>query len=338
MASRFCPVAAYGIKPRQYHVLSVLRCEIKGVYVLQENVVLSTFAMLVYAVLLAAVVCIGGGSWTSPALTLPATPQLPECDYDGRVETDDGSSIWYARFGHGHNRNGTVITFLHGGLANSNYWSEQIRHLVSQGYECLAIDSRGHGRSVEALASNITYHKMTRDVLQVMDHLQIGQTVIVGWSDGANIGLDMAMHFHSRLRGIFAFGATYSPANSNLTISTNPIFCEYLARSEAEFRALNPRPHHLPVFEGKVQEMWSTLPNWTEHSFQAITPLSNGGPLVWIVDGGEEEAVNRNVARQLFNWVCWSLLSSGVRSRADFFAEKIPNSGLAILPMVSHFA
>lgn len=259
--------------------------------------------MFFQLLILSLIVRCGGAAWLSPALSLPATPELPAWDSSGHVRADDGSSVWYARFGNKSTHNDDVVTFLHGGLANSDYWAEQIRHVVSQDYTCLAIDSRGHGRSVEASNSTITYSKMTRDVIHVLDRLQISRTAIVGWSDGAIIGLDMAMHYSSRLTGVFAFGATYSPANMNSTITSNPIFAAYLTRTEAEFVALNPRPEHLPVFESKVNDMWSALPDWTEHSFLDIVPVSEGGPLIWIVDGADEEAVNRIVPSQLFEWV-----------------------------------
>ena len=40
---------------------------------------------------------------------------------------------------------------------------------------------------------------MAKDVLGLMDVLHLKNAAIVGWSDGANIGLDIAIH-HGRNR------------------------------------------------------------------------------------------------------------------------------------------
>ncbi|PWZ00319.1 alpha/beta-hydrolase [Testicularia cyperi] len=261
----------------------------------------------------------------TPSLTLPPTPSLPPSYSTGRVTTHDGSSIWYGLFGDPGWTARPMVTFLHGGFGNSDYWGLQISHLVTAGFRCLAIDSRGHGRSVEA-EGGITYDMMTHDVLAVWRKLGVTISSVVGWSDGGVIGLDLVMnqtetdsHPTSRPRvdKLFAFGASYSPANINTTINDNAVFSTYLNRTQSEFRNLNPRPTHLAEFEQKMNNMWNTLPAWSEESFQRIVPYPQG-PLVWIVDGADEEAVNRTTPGEMSSW--------------------LPNSGLTILPSVSHFA
>lgn len=56
-----------------------------------------------------------------PWLALPPTPALPEPSDQGRASVN-GAAIHYARFGRGE-----PVIFLHGGLANSNYWGNQIQ-------------------------------------------------------------------------------------------------------------------------------------------------------------------------------------------------------------------
>jgi len=51
---------------------------------------------------------------------LPPTPGLPKPERSGTA-TVNGGRLWYAVFGHG-----SPVIFLHGGLANSNYWGLQI--------------------------------------------------------------------------------------------------------------------------------------------------------------------------------------------------------------------
>ena len=54
-------------------------------------------------------------------LSLPATPTLPKAVESGYAPVN-GVEIWYATFGHGE-----PVILLHGGLANADYWGDQVR-------------------------------------------------------------------------------------------------------------------------------------------------------------------------------------------------------------------
>ena len=59
-------------------------------------------------------------------MTLPPTPTLPDAPQSGLAPVN-GIKIWYAVFGQGE-----PVILLHGGLANSNYWGEQVPALAEQ--------------------------------------------------------------------------------------------------------------------------------------------------------------------------------------------------------------
>src|SRR5271163_1631798 len=77
-------------------------------------------------------------------LTLPPTPSLPKAAQSGYAPVN-GIKIWYAIFGPDSTA-GEPVLLLHGGLANSNYWGNQVRALKTR-YRVIVMDSRGHGRS-----------------------------------------------------------------------------------------------------------------------------------------------------------------------------------------------
>jgi pimeloyl-ACP methyl ester carboxylesterase len=130
-------------------------------------------------------------------LNLPPTPGLPSAAQSGYAEIN-GVKIWYAVFGHGQ-----PVLLLHGGLANSNYWGNLIPAL-SNDYQVVVMDSRGHGRSGRS-SEPLGYDLMASDVLALMDFLKLDKAAIIGWSDGAIIGLDIAIHHPERLTKLFAF-------------------------------------------------------------------------------------------------------------------------------------
>ena len=156
-------------------------------------------------------------------MILPPTPTLPPAAQSGLAPVN-GIKIWYATFGQGE-----PVILLHGGLANSNYWGNQVRTLQSR-YRVIVMDSRGHGRSTRN-DQPYGYDLMASDVIGLMDFLKIKKATIVGWSDGAIIGLDIALHHPERLTKLFAFAANSDPSGV-ADIANSPVFNAFIARAE----------------------------------------------------------------------------------------------------------
>ena len=158
------------------------------------------FVVIVFALFLFGTTARAEPQW----MTLPPTPTLPTPLKSGLASVNK-IKIWYAIFGHG-----LPVIMLHGGLSNANYWGHQVR-VLDKHYEVIVMDSRGHGRSTRNVEP-YGYDIMASDVLGLMDHLKISKAAIVGWSDGAIIGLDIAMHHPERVSKLFAFAANSDPS------------------------------------------------------------------------------------------------------------------------------
>src|SRR5215471_14806769 len=77
----------------------------------------------------------GGAAGAEPQwLTLPPTPSLPKPQQSGYAPVN-GIGIWYATFGRGE-----PVLLLHGGLANANYWGNQVPALAKN-YRVIVMDS-----------------------------------------------------------------------------------------------------------------------------------------------------------------------------------------------------
>jgi pimeloyl-ACP methyl ester carboxylesterase len=209
---------------------------------------------------------------------LPPTPDLPQPERSGTLPLN-GIRIWYAIFGHG-----SPVILVHGGFANSNYWGLQIP-VLAQHYEVIVLDSRGHGRTTRG-SESITYHLMASDVLSLMDALHISRAALVGWSDGAIIGLDIAIHHPERLSKLFAFGANSDTAGAK-DVGKNPVFTAYLGRTEIEYQKLSPTPTEFKLFSEQVNKMWDSEPHFSDDELRSIKIPT------WIVDGDHEEAIKR---------------------------------------------
>ncbi len=237
--------------------------------------------------------------------TLPAPTALPAPAASGYV-AHDGARIYYATFGAG-----TPVIMLHGGLANSRYWGDQLGALTADHHRVILIDSRGHGRSSRD-ARPYTYELMESDVVAVMDHLGIRRTAVVGWSDGAIIGLVMALEDPQRLTRVFAFAANMDPSGVKPDVLTDPTFARFVAEAGAAFEQLSPTPGDYAGFTAAINHMWNTEPNYSAADLARIaTPVA-------IVDGDHDQAIKRD--------------------HTEYLARVIPGAKLIILPQVSHFA
>ncbi|MGC1676610.1 MAG: alpha/beta fold hydrolase [Candidatus Binataceae bacterium] len=237
-----------------------------------------------------------------PWMRLPPTPTLPKPEASGIVPVN-GIRLWYAEFGHG-----APVILVHGGLANSDYWGLQVPILAAH-YHVIVLDSRGHGRSTRTDAP-LGYDLMSSDVLGLMDHLHIRKAALVGWSDGAIIGLDIAIHHPDRLTRLFAFAANSDP--SGVKQAPSPVFAAEIQRAAKEYARLSPTPTQFKTFRADVEHMWATEPHFTDDQLSHITVPT------WIVDGDHDEAIKRE--------------------NTDHMAALIPGCGELILPEVSHFA
>jgi pimeloyl-ACP methyl ester carboxylesterase len=237
-----------------------------------------------------------------PWMTLPEAPGLPKADQSGYAPVN-GIRIWYATFGKGE-----PVLFVHGGLANSDWWGNQVRALEGK-YRVIVMDSRGHGRSTRS-AQGYSYDLMASDVLGLMDFLHLKKVTLIGWSDGAIIGLDIAMKHPERLTKLFAFAANYDPAGV-ADASKSPVATKFISRSGIDYARLSPTPGDYKAFSDAIQKMWAREPHWTKADFKKITVPT------WIVDSDHDEMITHDQPRTMADW--------------------IPNAGLLILPDASHF-
>lgn len=236
--------------------------------------------------------------------TLPPTPAPIASDRSGQADVN-GISIHYAIYGEG-----TPVIFLHGGLANSDYWGNQVPAVAAR-HTVILMDSRGHGRTTRD-ERPYGYDLMADDVIGLMDHLKITKADIVGWSDGAILGIDLAMRHKDRVGKIFAFAANTTPSGLKDNVEKNPTFAAYIERAGHEYAAQSATPKEYEAFVAQISKMWAEQPNWSDAQLKSIdTP-------VMVIDGDHDEGIKRE--------------------HTYYIAAAIPQAQLSILPDASHFA
>ncbi|RDK02852.1 alpha/beta fold hydrolase [Paraburkholderia lacunae] len=229
---------------------------------------------------------------------------LPASSDQGHVE-HDGARIWYATYG-----TGSPVILLHGGLGHSGNWGYQVPALVSSGHRVVLVDSRGHGRSTRD-SRPFEYELMASDVLAVMDALQLARAAIVGWSDGACVGMILGMKSPERVAGVFFFGCNMDPSGTK-EFTPSPVIDRCFSRHAKDYAQLSATPDNFNAFVGAVSEMMKTEPNYCARELAEIrVPVA-------IVQSEHDEFIKPE--------------------HADYLAQSIPGAEFILLPGVSHFA
>ena len=185
--------------------------------------------------------------------------------------------------------NGQPVLLLHGGLGNIEEFVNLAPVLVAAGYRVVAMDCRGRGRSAWGDLP-ITYEQMAADALGLLDHLGIAKTDVVGWSDGAIIALNLAIHHPERLDRVVAYGANFTPEGIQFVESDQMLPFECFI---ATYRRLSPEPERFEELLGVLDALYKVAPNYSEAELKSI-PVP-----VLILDGAEDEFIKPDQPRRM---------------------------------------
>jgi 3-oxoadipate enol-lactonase len=105
-----------------------------------------------------------------------------------------GGSIYYEIAGEG-----PAVTLIHPGLWDSRTWDPQVPVLLDAGYRVVRYDARGYGRSSRLTGEPYSH---TRDLIALLDALDVAQTVLVGCSMGGAIAIDVTLEHPDRVAAL----------------------------------------------------------------------------------------------------------------------------------------
>lgn len=131
-----------------------------------------------------------------------------------RVQVGD-ISMYYEIYGKGE-----PLILLHGGYGSSEMMGGMIE-AFSKKYKVIAVDSRSQGRTTDSDEKELTYAQMALDVNGFMDMLQIKKAKFVGWSDGGDIALELALIHPEKINKAVILGANFTGEVSGVFIGVD---------------------------------------------------------------------------------------------------------------------
>lgn len=112
-----------------------------------------------------------------------------------------GDNLWYEERG-----TGPVIVLIHGWCMSSAAWQLQFESL-SRFFRVIAPDLRGHGRS-RTSGDGFTLAANVSDIVELYRKLNLSETLLVGWSLGAQIVMQSLALIRGKVAGVGLISGT----------------------------------------------------------------------------------------------------------------------------------
>jgi pimeloyl-ACP methyl ester carboxylesterase len=222
-------------------------------------------------------------------------------------------------------REAAVLVLLHGGTETAEAcWGPSLEGFSSR-YRVIAPDSRGHGATVNEGNRPLSYRLMAEDVAELCASLGVERAAFCGFSDGANIILELAMAmpelvgagvlhgtvvdftetYFTGLRGFFGVDDLSAPADPDAMEAAHPGYVQHLRR----WHRAQGSEHWRHVI-AMVQPLFTGPLHYDDSDYaRATTPL-----LVLTGDGDEFQTVEQQAA----------------------LCRRLPDAELAVMPGVGH--
>jgi len=236
--------------------------------------------------------------------------------HGGKYAAINGIRIYYETYGRGQ-----PVLVLHGGAGFIETMHYQISALAETRL-VIAPDSRAHGRSTDSDAP-LSYSLMVDDMLKLVATLGIDKVDIVGWSDGAIIGLDIAMHHPERVAKLVAISANFD-VNGLIQIPTAD---HTIPPVPGFYRRNAPDPDHWPILYNKLIAMQKAQPRYTKDDLNRISTPT-------LIMAGEFDIIKREHTDLLARYISNSqeiIIKNGTHAIPLEAPEKVNSHMLSFL-------
>jgi pimeloyl-ACP methyl ester carboxylesterase len=236
----------------------------------------------------------------------------------GKYIDANGLGVYYEVFGEGE-----PLLLIHGGTATSRSWASHLPAFTEH-FRVFTPDSRGHGRT-DNPTGELDYRMMADDVAAVVSVLGLQRPLVLGYSDGGQIALELGIRYPGLARALvlggtqFRFSQAYLEAVRTLLgiAEGEEVDPETLEREQPDWVAYLHEAHghvygsgYWKTFVRQIASLWLTPLRYTSEDLAAVTD-----PVLVLV-GDRDEGALPEEAVELF--------------------RLLPNAELAVAPASDH--
>lgn len=145
----------------------------------------------------------------------------------GKYANVNGIRMYYEIYGQGK-----PLLLIHGN-GGSVYSGRNQISFFSKFYKVIAVESRGQGKTTDN-SDSLTYELMADDINALLEYLHIDSTYIIGQSDGAILGLILAIKYPKKVKMLAAMAPNIRPDSGALyPITLNRMFNDFARLSDS---------------------------------------------------------------------------------------------------------
>ena len=176
----------------------------------------------------------------------------------------NGDRLWYEERG-----SGPTIMLIHGWCMSSTVWQLQLESL-SRSFRVIAPDLRGHGRSAHS-CKGYGIDAYIDDISALYNELDLNDTLLVGWSLGAQIVMRSFTRLREKVAGVgFISGTPRFTATEDFPCALSIVEADGMAvklrRNRARalegfvVRMFAPEELDDPILSARIFELLGTIP------------------------------------------------------------------------------
>jgi pimeloyl-ACP methyl ester carboxylesterase len=161
----------------------------------------------------------------------------------GYFRTRDGVRLFYSAEGP---KDAPPLLFCYGLVCSKLQWKYQMEHFAKS-HRVIYMDYRGHGQSDRPEdPSSVTIENLSRDLLALLDELNIPQATVLGHSLGVNIILDLYRIAPKRVKSlVLANGTPKDPFETMFHHNFLQVFFPLVQKAQK-------------MFPGPLQKFWAS--------------------------------------------------------------------------------
>jgi len=225
----------------------------------------------------------------------------------GQRVTANGVDTYYEIDGEGE-----PVLLLHGGFVSIEAWEPQ-RAALAERYRLYLPERRAHGRTPD-VPGPLGYDVQAEDTIAFMEAVGLSSTHLVGWSDGAIVGLEVALARPDLVRSLVLIGTAVhveggtDEARREVATMTSAGLGPYVRDM---YDRLSPDgPEHFEAVFERLVEVWRTEPSHELADLAAVHV-----PTLVLIGDHDYVSVEHAAAMQ----------------------RSFPNAQLAVVPGTDHF-
>ena len=173
-----------------------------------------------------------------------------------------------------HGSGGTPLLLLHGGLFNIDLQFGELLPSLAARRQVIAADFQGHGRTND-IDRPLNSADLTTDVVGLLEHLQVAQVDVFGFSIGGAVALELAIRHPQLVRKLIVSSVSFRPDGdrSENSDAVAALTVDMIAGTpmEQEYRVKSPHPDRLQDLLDKLGSSGPGFPGWSDADIVGIT-------------------------------------------------------------------